>query len=213
MSNLETNVPAIATGTENILIAAQEDAGFDKILKFKKGEYFIGEEKVLLHTQYVAHPEAWTKSWIKFEGSKVVDRRLYFVARGEKPPEREDLDDADRSTWSVGLDGKPHDPWQQQYLLPLEDPTSGEVVVFTTGSFGGKRAVGELCSAWAKREKRGGHGQPLVQLHRGEMQTKKFGKVPTPEFRIVGWSDTAGDASLEPPPATSEKDFEEQIPF
>ena len=36
------NVPAIGgTEVENILGAAQEDAGFEKLLKFKKGEYFI----------------------------------------------------------------------------------------------------------------------------------------------------------------------------
>jgi hypothetical protein len=205
----ETNVPAIVTGTDNILIAAQGDAGFDKILKFKKGDYFIGEQKVKLLTEYIAHPEAWTKYWTKLEDNKVVDRRLYRVARGEKPPEREDLDERDESTWTAGLDGKPRDPWRQQSLLPLEDPTSGEVVVFATGSFGGKRAVGELCSAWAKREKRGYHGQPLVQLQGGEMPIKKFGKVPCPEFKIVGWTGTTGD--VEPPPATS--DFEDQIPF
>ena len=95
MNNLETNVTAIAIDTENVLIAAQEDAGFDKILKFKKGDYFIGEQKVPLLTEYLAHPEAWTKCWTKFEDNKIVDRRLYRVARGEKPPERKDLDEQD----------------------------------------------------------------------------------------------------------------------
>ena len=103
MNNLEANVPAIVNGPENILIAAQEDVGFDKILKFKKGDYFIGEQKVPLLTKYIAHPEAWTKCWTKFEDNKVVDRRLYRVARGEKPPEREDLDEQDESTWRRAL--------------------------------------------------------------------------------------------------------------
>ena len=103
MNNLETNVPAIVTGAENILIAAQEDAGFDKILKFKKGDYFIGEQKVPLLTEYLAHPEAWTKCWTKFQDNRVADRRLYCVARGEKPPERKDLDEQDR----VDLDSGP----------------------------------------------------------------------------------------------------------
>ena len=182
-------------------------------MKFKKGDYFIGEQQIPLLTEYLAHPEAWTKCWTKFEDNRVADRRLYCVARGEQPPEREDLDERDESTWTAGLDGKPQDPWQQQFLLPLEDPTSGEVVVFATGSFGGKRAVGALCSAWAKREKRGYHGQPLVQLQCGELPTKKFGKVPAPEFKIVGWRDTAGDVFVEPPPAMSEKDFGDQVPF
>jgi hypothetical protein len=53
----QTENVAAARGTEidNILGAAQEDAGFAKLLKFKKGEYFIGEELVPLGTEYIAH--------------------------------------------------------------------------------------------------------------------------------------------------------------
>jgi hypothetical protein len=46
------------TEVENIQIAAQEDAGFEKILKFKKGDFLIGDENVPLGTEYVAHVRA-----------------------------------------------------------------------------------------------------------------------------------------------------------
>jgi hypothetical protein len=105
---------------ENIHVAAQADSGFEKILKFKKGEYFVGDEEIPPGTQYIAHAKAWTKCWIKFVDSEVAERKTYRVALGEKPPEREDLDDQDQSKWSEGLDGKPADPWVYQYLLPLE---------------------------------------------------------------------------------------------
>lgn len=212
---MNNSVPAITNGTENILAAARENAGFDKILKFKKGQYVIGDENVPLGTEYIAHPEGWTKSWIKFEENKVVERRLYCIARGEKPPEREDLDDQDKSDWTKGLDGKPQDPWQPQSLLPLENPMSGEIVVFASSSFGGKRAVADLCSAWAKREQRGYRGQPLVQLQSVEMPTKKFGKVQRPEFKITGWTDTAGDAFVDAPTSkkTAADAVDDEIPF
>jgi hypothetical protein len=95
----------------NIESAAREDANFEKILKFKKGEYSIQEDKVPLGTEYLAHAAAWTKCWIKFADGKVADRKVYRVALGEKPPEREDLDDLDQNEWPEGLDGKPSDPW------------------------------------------------------------------------------------------------------
>lgn len=214
---MSNNVPATTNGTENILVAAREDAGFDKILKFKKGDYVIGDKTVPLGTEFIAHPEGWTKCWIKFEDNKVVERHLYCVARGEKPPEREDLDDQDKSNWREGLDGKPQDPWLQQYLLPLENPTTGEIAVFASSSFGGRRAVGDLCSTWAKRERRGYHGQPQVQLQCGEMPTKKFGKVRCPEFKIVGWDDCAPGDVIEPAAPTAvnsdSDEMDDEVPF
>src|SRR5215467_7910671 len=131
----ETNksIPTTTNGAENILAAAREHAGFEKILKFRKGEYFIGDENIPLGTEFLAHPEAWTKSWIKFEGGKVTYRKLYRVARGEVPPEREELDELDRTAWVSGSNGQ-QDPWLKQQLLPFETLTAGEVVIFATSS-------------------------------------------------------------------------------
>ena len=147
---------AAARGTEidNILGAAQEDAGFAKLLKFKKGGYFIGEELVPLATEYIAHAIGWTKCWIKFVDDEVAERKVYRVALGERPPERENLDDLDQDNWPDGIDGKPADPWSLQYLLPLEKLSDGEVVIFTTSSFGGRRAVAELCAAYASAQQK-----------------------------------------------------------
>jgi hypothetical protein len=111
ISKATKNVPAQrSTEAENILGAAREDAGFEKLLKFKKGEFLIGEELVPLGTEYIAHVVGWTKCWIKFVDGEVADRKPYRVAHGEQPPEREDLGDLDRDTWPDGLDGKPADP-------------------------------------------------------------------------------------------------------
>src|SRR5215469_15701523 len=135
----------------NIERAAREDANFEKILKFKKGEFSIQEEPIPLGTEYLAHTAAWTKCWIKFADRKVEDRKVYRVALGEKPPEREDLDDLDQDEWPEGLDGKPSDPWVFQFLLPLENIGTGEVVIFCTASIGGRTAVANLCTAYVKR--------------------------------------------------------------
>ena len=198
---------------ENILGAAQEDAGFEKLFKFRKGEYFIGEELVPLGTQYIAHAIGWTKCWIKFVDDEVAERKVYRVALGEQPPEREDLDDLEKDNWPEGIDSKPADPWSLQYLLPLERVSDGEVVIFTTPSVGGRQAVADLCKAYAKRaEKNANCGQPIVKLAKAEMPTKKFGRVPRPHFEIVGWDDPLS-ALAAPPPIAPKGEFDDSIPF
>jgi hypothetical protein len=178
-----------ATEADNILSAVKEDAGFGKVLKFKKGEYLIGDDLISLGTEFLAHAAAWTKTWIKFVDGKVADRKLYRVAHGEKAPERENLDGLDL-IGQKDADGLSVDPWVFQYLVPLENLSSGELVIFVTPSVGGKQAVRELCDAYAKRVKRGQHGQPIVQLAVTEMPSKKYGKVQRPNFEIVGWDDS-----------------------
>jgi hypothetical protein len=202
------------TEAENILGAAQEDAGFEEILKFKKGDYLIGEVVVPLGTEFIAHPEGWTKCWTKFVNGEVVDRKPYRVASGERPNEREELGDLDQDKWSEGLDGNPADPWVYQYLLPLERPQSGDIVIFVTSSVGGRRAVADLCSAYAKRvAKKANCGQPIVKLGEAEMPTKKYGKVPRPHFEIVGWDAVADGGDETPPAVESENEFADEIPF
>jgi hypothetical protein len=179
-----TNANAIATKdteTENIIAAAKEDS-FDKILKFRKGEYFIGEDQVPLGTEYLVHCIAWTKCWIKFEDKRLVERKLYRVARGERPLDRNDLDEIEKAETE-------NDPWSLQYMLPFEHMVIGEVVIFTTSSIGGRRAIGGLCDTYAKRKRKGEDGQPIIKLAVGEMNTKDYGKVPCPVFAIVGWDD------------------------
>jgi hypothetical protein len=200
------------TEIENIHAAAREDAGFEKILKFKKGEYFTGEEAVPLGTKFVAHAVGWTKCWIKFVDGELADRKVYRVALGEKPPERDELDDLDESKWPK-LDGEPADPWTYQYMLPFENPSSGDVVIFVTPSFGGRRAVAELCSAYTKRVRKVPQcGQPIIKLAKTTFTSAKFGKVLRPLFEIDGWDETGGDG-VEIVPPTLKADLNDEIPF
>jgi hypothetical protein len=210
----QTSMALTTHGTEleNIATAAQEDAGFEKILKFKKGEYFVGEEEILLGSEYLAHVVGWTKCWIKFVDGEVAERKIYPVAKGARPPDREDLDDLDESKWEEGLDGKPADPWVYQYLLPLENRSNGELVIFVTSSFGGRRAVADLCQLYTRRTQKMGPGQPIIKLAKAEMPTKKFGKVPRPLFEVIGWDNNPVESS--PPAETSSSgDTNDSIPF
>ena len=207
----EANLPAIKEAAA-IASAAQEDAGFEKLLKFKKGVYESDGEIVEHGSEYVAHCLGWTKCWIRFEDQKVTERKMYRVADGKRAPDREELGDQDTKQWKPGPNGQPSDPWVYQYLLPLEDKT-GELVVFVTSSIGGKRAVADLCKSYSRRYDRTGVSeQPVIKLSGATMPTKMYGDVPRPLFEIVGWNG-AREAVREVKAPDVSQEFDDPIPF
>jgi hypothetical protein len=218
MTNETSNLPMKNDEVRNIGEEADRDAGFQKMLKFKKGVYYCDGEEIALGTKLVAHAIGWTKCWVRFADQKVVERKIYRVSRGEKAPERDQLSDNDESKWPIGINRQPADPWVYQYLLPMEDQRSNEVRIFVGSSFGGRRAVADLCSAYARRaQKRPGSGQPVITLQMVMMPTKNFGDVPRPHFEIVGWDDEA--VASEPPrvvvseESLKKQEFDDEIPF
>ena len=124
--------------------AAEEGGGFDKLLKFKRGEYYIGDDAVALGTRVSWPTRAWLKAWIKFSTTRWPSGE-YTAWRVASAPDREELDELAEDDWPKGPDGKPSDPWVFQNLVPLENITSGEIVVFVSASIGGRQAVSELC--------------------------------------------------------------------
>jgi len=196
--------------------AAQADAGFDKLLKFKKGDYFCDGEEVPRGTRYIAHCVGWAKAWVKFKDGGMADRKIYRITSGERVPDRYELDETDEKNWPPGLDGKPSDPWVFQYMLPLESIETGEVVIFITSSFGGRRAVSDLCSTYSRRAAKlqGRSGQPTIKLQKMMMPTKNYGDTPRPYFEVDGWLD---DPAKEPirdiGPGPIKEDLDDEIPF
>jgi hypothetical protein len=219
------NIATRNTEVENIEETARGEASFDAFLLFKKGDYSIDEVKVPLGTEYFAHPEAWVKLWRKYDGEQVVERRVYRVAKGEKPPEREDLDDwPGTENWPIGDDGKSYDPWALFYLIPFENPETDDAVVFSTRSIGGHRAVADLAKAWAQRCNRIKNcGLPKIKLAVTDMPSKKWGPVKRPLFTIVGWDDRdQTDATVKALPPNNDggksgggsvNDMNDEIPF
>jgi hypothetical protein len=207
-------VPA-ADEAKNIGNAAQEDGGFETLLKFKKGEYFAGGEEVPLGTEYIAHCIGWTRGWTKFENQQVTDRKMYRVADGRRPADRDELDSRDEKLWPIGISGAPADPWVFQFYLPMESRETGEVVIFVTSSFGGKRAVADLCKAYSRRVARTGKSeQPVIRLGKAKMPTRQWGDVPRPDFEVIGWTGDEHEGIREVKPMDSVKDeLDDEIPF
>jgi hypothetical protein len=186
----------LAAEADNIFNAAHQDAGFEKRLSFVKGHYICDKTEVPMGSKFIAHCRAWTKQWIKFWDGKRVDQRTYQVRLGEKPADRNTLGDLDESKWQPGLDRKPRDPWVLQYMVPFQKlDVTEEIVIFTTSSFGGRRAVSDLCSVWGRKAaKLPDCGEPVIEISETMMPSKTFGDVRRPDFKIIGWN--AGGESI-----------------
>jgi hypothetical protein len=180
----DDNLPAkLSNEAANIL---KQTTRANPLLRFIKGKYKIGDEEIPVGREYVAFPLQWTRGWVKWQDGQIVagSERLGKVADGFVPCDRDELGDLDKTQWE-DVDS---DPWQLQNLLPLEDAETGEFVVFVSGSFGGKMAVEKLCNRVARDLSAGRNlGNPTIKLDIGEFSTKKYGKVPRPEFTIIAW--------------------------
>jgi len=190
------------------LEAAAEAGGFEKILKFVKGDWVIGEETLPEGKEFIAFIDEVARGYVKFQDKTVVDRWIVKVRDG-KPPKREELGDNDSSEWEIGDDGKPRDPCVMQWLLPMAPvDAEGDLTVYCTGSKGGIAAIGLLCKVYGRSER--GDLLPIVALKSASYKHPDFGKVFKPDLPIVGWH---GAASAPQAPSDNGAPWDDEIPF
>src|SRR5262249_46358398 len=161
-----TTLPALPANLQTLAtrlveVAQETSSEFQKLLKFTKGHYYIGDDEVAIGREYIAHVHQLMRGWIKFEDNKPADKKLGKGADGFKVPDREELGDTDQTHWLRDDLGIPRDPWVRQSLLPLEDAETGELVVFVTSSHGGTSAIGQLCHVAGRNVK---NGLPKIRL-------------------------------------------------
>jgi len=195
-TNSKDNLPArIDPGVDVIL---RETARANPMLRFKEGEYLVGEDKIPLGREYLVYPLDWTRGWVKWEDGIIVDQRMVRVADDIKLPKREELGDNDESLWE-----EEKDPWVFQNILPMDDLETLEYMIFVTTSVGGKVAVETLCNSVVRAYKKGRQfGLPVIRLATKPFPTK-FGTKPRPHFPIVRWHDL--------PPVG--EDMPDEVPF
>ena len=209
----DTNVP-VRPEVANILNEAQSNASFEKMMKFDKGRYLCDGQEIPIDTKMIAHCIGWGKEWVKFEGGQFIERKIYRISRGDKVPSREDLDAQNEALWQKGFNNLPKDPWVFRYLLPMQVVETDEPLIFVTPSFGGRRAVDDLCNAYGRRAMRDPKcGQPIIRLQIAMMPTKNFGNVPRPFFTIIGWDDGTAPVREITDVALRQADFDDTIPF
>jgi hypothetical protein len=180
--------------TDNFTTAAEAATSLilGERVRFSKGPYYIGRgdsEQLPAGTQL--HAIDIQAAWIKFVGGNMVDRHI-----GYPMYQREELDDIEEQYWPLG---KPKDPWSNQRYLYLIDPETGAEYTFITSNWGGRAAVESLARKVYVRRAFAPGAIAIVQLNVGSKKSPRYGVVPAPLFKIVGWA--SGDSLTPPGPA------------
>jgi hypothetical protein len=174
-------------------VMLEETASSTKLLRFKKGQYLIGDDEIELGHEYVAYAFDAMRGFVRWIDGKPAEQRMGRI-RDRFDLQREDL--------------PANEDWKPQMVLPLEDLESGAFVAFVSGSVGGKIGINELINAVARavKDKRG-TDTPVIRLAVGSFPSKAFGEVDRPIFEIVN----------EPveviPKKSTEADFNDNVPF
>ena len=163
-------------------LAASAEVGSDhgKLLKFVKGSWETGDDKVPDGTEFVAYVDQVVRGWVCFQESKVVNRIIGKIGDGFRPPAREELPDTDQGKWEKDAKGEPRDPWVLQWFLPMIAVETGDFVTFVTGSSGGSKAVGHLCGIYGRKSHTG--MLPIVALRTRSYKHHKYGRIENAGF-------------------------------
>jgi hypothetical protein len=195
-SDLQTNL---------LKAAAETSTNAGRLLKFSKGHFLVGEDEIPAGREYVAHVSTMSRGWTKFVDNHPVDQRVGQISDpGFVLPKREELGDSDESKWERDATGKAKDPWTMQHYLPLEDAETGELLVFVTGSAGGRNAIGALCNVAARNVNR---GAPIIKLGVDFYKHKSFGRIDVPALKVVSFANANGKKP------TTGGDLNDSIPF
>lgn len=205
--------PNLKADMEALLEAVAADASYSKLLKYKQGEWWLDDVMCEMGTRFLAHCIGYKKEWLKFGESGMLDRKVYSgLDRKNRPPQRDQLDDNDQSKWRI-RDGKPSDPWVLQSSIPMERET-GEVVLFVSRTFGGKRCISDLCKKYAQRTLRISRSeQPYVELGTGFFTTKSFNRIKCPVLEPVGWDSVKEGIRVAAAADTLQDEMNDEIPF
>jgi hypothetical protein len=152
-------------------VMLEETSSSDPKLLYKKRVWYLRGDVVPMGREFIAYPMDAMRGLAKWEDDHVVDQRVGRIA----------------DKFKINRDDLPADEdWKPQYVLPLEDPETGEVILFVSCSTGGKIGVERLIKATARAvKKRTGEITPLIRLSTGTFPSTDFGTIDCPDFEIV----------------------------
>ena len=187
-----------------------------RMIKFsKEGKYVTSDDGTTIADSavFIALVDQMLAGRVKFNGpGEPPTRHMGLPFEGYVPPPREILGDTDRSTWEIGLDGQPADPWQDHRYMVLQHAETQELFTFVTSSKTGRRAVGNLVTHYTRLQRSHPDHYPLIKLTRGGFDHKdpRVGRVHTPNFAIAGRHPKDSTAK---PDLSPEATFDDKIPF
>jgi hypothetical protein len=185
-----------------------------RMIKFTKDGTFAApdtDEDIGEDVDFIALCDQTLIGWIKFNHDAPPTRVMGLLYDGFIMPERSTLGDLDTSSWELGLDNAPQDPWTHQMYLVLQRGDTAELYTFVTSSRTGRRAVGNLLRHYDRMLRTHPDELPVVRLKKGGFQHRdeRVGWVATPAFAVVG---RAPKDSVAKPDTSPAADMNDEIP-
>jgi hypothetical protein len=134
---------------------------------------------------------------VRWEGGKVAEQLIGFVADGFRMPARDSLGYTDQEQWEWDDAGRPRDPWRLENLLPMKRLETGELfTAFISGKGSPDDAVRHLSMSFGRTDR---SKYPVVRLGRDSFVSKRNGhKSWFPTLPLTGiWRPKAEFATLE----------------
>jgi hypothetical protein len=207
----ETNLPIPAgqppvtkepSPWEKVGNRTQKRAIIGQLLKFTRfGTFAAGQDNVELDmgTRMLVNTDQMLDGWIRWEDNRPVEQVMGLISEGFQLPDRDTLghgytpgggrDEVDESEWESDPSGRKRDPWQHTYYMLMREVRDGKPVMdddalytFTTGSFGGRKAVELFCKDFAKWERARPDDFPVITLGWDQYEHEQFGWVKEPKF-------------------------------
>jgi hypothetical protein len=166
-------------------------SGFNgQLLKFVKGEWKFGRNGVDVGGhQFVARVDWCLYGYTKWWDGQIAEYRLGYVVDNFTPPTREQLGDDDHEQWDIWSKGR--DPWELAWHLPMFNQVSGEQLLWTTNTLGGRDCLAALLTAYADRldsQPADNKTLPVVELDSDSYSHQTRGRIAIPQLNIIGWA-------------------------
>jgi hypothetical protein len=161
------------------------------LLKFTKGEYLVGRDgEECPEKEVVALMPGLLHGWTRWEDSFPVENVLGLMMEGFVPPALETLNHRDREKWELDNKGKPRDPWQESFYLPVITINGDKVYTFATSSDGGRRhAIAPLCGEYGTHIRQHPDELPVIGLEQDSYlhSDRSIGRVKYPLLPVKRW--------------------------
>lgn len=200
----EQNAVAVVNDADLVALAgAARDLNSNDMvglpLKFNKGVWLIQEDKdnkikIGEEDRFCVDMLSYREGWIRWANKKPTHKLMGRRVDGFISPTRDRLPEYNKEEWPVGAKG-PEDPWQEQQELVLRNITNNELFTWTSASYGGRLAIGDLLDEYVAEARQHPGEMPVVELSSYNRPTADYGNIPTPQLTIVSWETFGPDAS------------------
>jgi hypothetical protein len=161
---------------------------------YSKGIYLASVSgKTLNGAEFTAVMPKLLRAWQNWRAKQLADERVRLDEVGGRMETRDELGDTDQSKWETDPRGEPKDPWTYVLKLPLVDET-GAKYIYTTGSYGGKKAILGLGGEYYVKRPL----LPVVSLQSGTYKHAEYGLPHFPILKVIGWADPETFAPVSP---------------